>query len=152
MKSVLFLTGNTPFHALERKATEISEQLPGVSFTVQSIAPIIKKRSNLLVTKFLPEGEFSEYDVIVTHVGAGTVFFLLGENIPFTAIPNLERTDQHQLELYSWLQAKRLARTVLVENLDETLILEDMVPRLLNVDLPQFCVDELMNELFPSVL
>jgi len=149
MNAVLFLTGNTPFHGLEKTAVTISKQLPNLSFTLQSISPCVESTSNLRLVSFIPEACFSEYGVIVTHAGAGTVFFLISNNIPFIAIPNLERNDSHQVELYKWLVEKKLSRTALIENLDANLILEDIKPMKSNIDLPKFDIYGLMNELFP---
>ncbi|WP_318481527.1 PssE/Cps14G family polysaccharide biosynthesis glycosyltransferase [Photobacterium leiognathi] len=46
---------------------------------------------------------FYEFDLVICHCGAGTVFSLLEKNIPFIAVPNLERVDKHQVELAKYL-------------------------------------------------
>lgn len=46
---------------------------------------------------------------IITHCGAGSVYFLLENNFDFICIPNLERADKHQLDIANHIMKKRLA-------------------------------------------
>jgi len=56
----------------------------------------------------LPD-HYSEYDVIITHAGAGTVFSCLERGLKLIVVPNLERLDPHQLELSNYLEKKNYA-------------------------------------------
>jgi beta-1,4-N-acetylglucosaminyltransferase len=147
-KSVLILTGNTPFNALEKKVFELSKQIPDITFTLQSIQPFVTCSVNLRLVEFIPETRFKEYDLIITHAGAGTVFFLLTFNLPLIAVPNLERRDPHQLELYNWLKKNKYSRTALIEELKSDLIVKKPIPTDVQVDLPEFNLEMLMNEVF----
>jgi beta-1,4-N-acetylglucosaminyltransferase len=147
-KSVLILTGNTPFNALEKMVHELSKQIPDITFTLQSIQPLVSSSVNLHLTEFISEASFKEYDLIITHAGAGTVFFLLNCNLPFIAIPNLERRDQHQIELYNWLKKNNYSQTALVEELKSDLIVKKHNLTGSQIALPGFNVEILINELF----
>lgn len=147
-KSVLILTGNTPFNSLETRVFELSKQLPDITITLQSIKPVVTCSMNLRLVDFIPESSFQDYDLIITHAGAGTVFFLLACNLPFIAVPNLERRDQHQLELFNWLKKNKYSQTALVEELQSDLIIKKPILAAVYVDLPEFKLEMLMNELF----
>jgi len=47
-------------------------------------------------------------DVVVSHAGAGTVFTLLQLNKAFVVVPNVERFDQHQIDLAQYLREEKL--------------------------------------------
>ena len=147
-KSVLILTGNTPFYSLETRVFELSKQLPDITITLQSIQPVVPCSTNLQLVDFIPESSFQDYDLIITHAGAGTVFFLLACNLPFIAVPNLERQDPHQLELYNWLEKNKYSQTALVEELQADLVFNKHIPIDFYVDLPEFKLEMLINELF----
>ncbi|MDB9965150.1 hypothetical protein OAD55_01070 [Planktomarina temperata] len=147
-KSVLILTGNTPFNSLETRVFELSKQLPDITFTLQSIQPSVTCSVNLRLVDFISEARFRDYDLIITHAGAGTVFFLLACNLPFIAVPNLERRDPHQLELYNWLRKNKYSQTALIDELKPDLIINKHIQTNLIVDLPEFKLEMLMNELF----
>ncbi len=146
--SVLILTGNTPFSALEKRVFELSKRTPDIAFTLQSIQPCVTCSVNLRLVDFIAETSFKEYDLIITHAGAGTVFFLLTCNLPFIAIPNLERRDPHQLELYNWLKKNKYSQTALIEELKSDLIVKKPIQPDFQFDLPEFNLEMLVNELF----
>lgn len=147
-KSVLILTGNTPFSALEKMVLELSRQIPDITFTLQSIQPLVSSSVNLHLTEFISEARFKEYDLIITHAGAGTVFYLLNCKLPFIAIPNLERRDQHQIELYNWLKNNNYSQTALVQELNSDLILKEYSSIDYQIALPKFNIEILINDLF----
>ena len=43
------------------------------------------------------------FDLVITHAGAGSVFYNLENSISMIVVPNLERVDKHQLELANYL-------------------------------------------------
>lgn len=45
-----------------------------------------------------------DFDLIISHCGAGTVYQCLNNKIPLIVIPNLERSDSHQSELATYLK------------------------------------------------
>ena len=49
-----------------------------------------------------------DYDLVISHCGAGNVFHMLENSINFIAVPNLERHDKHQLELANYLHNNNL--------------------------------------------
>ncbi len=50
------------------------------------------------------EKTYDQYDFIIAHCGAGTVFSLLEQGYSFVTVPNTERCDHHQLELAEYLK------------------------------------------------
>ena len=55
-------------------------------------------------------------DLVITHAGAGTIFKLLERKKRFLVVPNLTRSDSHQLDIASWLQSNKLCEVC--DNLD----------------------------------
>lgn len=49
------------------------------------------------------EQEYKAADLVITHGGAGSIYKLLELGIPLCAIPNLERIDDHQLDICHYL-------------------------------------------------
>jgi len=46
---------------------------------------------------------YREYDYIITHAGAGTIYKLLDLKKRFIVVPNLDRVDGHQTDLAQFL-------------------------------------------------
>ena len=51
-------------------------------------------------------------DVLITHCGAGSVFWGLENKIPTIAIVNLSRPDDHQMDLGNYLDNKELCLVI----------------------------------------
>lgn len=51
----------------------------------------------------------SEFDVIITHAGAGNVYTLLESGFKLIVVPNLERSDKHQSDLADFIEEKNYA-------------------------------------------
>lgn len=101
---VLAITGTTEFTSLEDKVSELAAQNKNISLMFQKLGSE-RKYSNLTYVNFLRSKFYwRDFDVVITHCGAGTVFSLLKDDYPFIAIPNLDRHDVHQLELFAWLK------------------------------------------------
>lgn len=47
--------------------------------------------------------EYASHDLIVSHGGAATLFEILHMGKPVVAVPNLRRSDEHQLEIVEHL-------------------------------------------------
>ena len=54
--------------------------------------------------------DFDQYltqaDIVITHGGAGTIFRLLELGKKFIMVPNLERVDDHQLDLAQYVEER----------------------------------------------
>ncbi|WP_347360318.1 PssE/Cps14G family polysaccharide biosynthesis glycosyltransferase [Vibrio vulnificus] len=66
-------------------------------------------KRNITTVRFIDDISltYSDYDLIITHCGAGTVFPLLELGANFIALPNIDRVDKHQLELARYLSDNR---------------------------------------------
>ena len=47
---------------------------------------------------------YKEYDYIITHAGAGTIYKLLELRKSFIVVPNMDRVDQHQTDIANFLE------------------------------------------------
>ncbi|MDV5172112.1 PssE/Cps14G family polysaccharide biosynthesis glycosyltransferase [Photobacterium rosenbergii] len=52
-----------------------------------------------------------EYDLIISHAGAGSVYHMLECNYNIIVVPNTDRVDLHQLELAKFVESNNLALT-----------------------------------------
>ncbi len=52
------------------------------------------------------EAYYQSSDFVITHGGAGSIYKLLEMSLPICAIPNLERIDDHQLDICQHLSNK----------------------------------------------
>jgi beta-1,4-N-acetylglucosaminyltransferase len=57
--------------------------------------------------------KYQEADVIITHAGQGTIFKLLRMGKKVIVVPNLERTDKHQLDIAGYVQKNNYALVAL---------------------------------------
>lgn len=63
--------------------------------------------------------DVTDFDLVISHCGAGTVYKCLNSDISLIAVPNLERSDKHQSELGSYLQKHNFCSTCFdLENLE----------------------------------
>lgn len=102
MKKVLVTVGTSSFDSLLRSIDNLS--IKGVEFTIQtgtSTYTVKNHRSFTWIDNIT--NTFKNYDLIVTHAGAGTIYNLLESGFCFLAVPNLERTDHHQLDICNYL-------------------------------------------------
>lgn len=77
--------------------------IQSVSFECRDVTPLVKVRSYLEISKLV-----GAVDVLVTHCGAGSVFWGLENRIPTIAMVNLSRPDDHQMDLGDYLDEKGL--------------------------------------------
>lgn len=105
---ILVTVGTTPFDGLIR---EVDHSFPtGWDVHLQIAA------GEYIPTRF-PWFRFSDHiddlykraDIIVCHAGAGTVLRLMELRKKIIVIPNLVRSDQHQMELAEFLDTNRHA-------------------------------------------
>lgn len=67
----------------------------------------------------------SEFDYIVTHCGAGNIYGMLLRRHKLVVVPNLERSDFHQLELFEYLKVNSFCACLKVEELESMV---DLLP------------------------
>lgn len=58
------------------------------------------------------DGWLDDFDLVISHAGAGTVYALLERGQPFCVVPNLDRTDDHQSDIANYLRGNALAPVV----------------------------------------
>jgi beta-1,4-N-acetylglucosaminyltransferase len=47
-------------------------------------------------------------ELVITHAGAGNLYTLLERGKKFVAVPNFQRTDQHQTEICKYVESNNL--------------------------------------------
>lgn len=52
---------------------------------------------------------YNSADIIISHAGAGTIYNLLENNKKLIVVPNLDRSDKHQLEITKYLSGNNFA-------------------------------------------
>jgi beta-1,4-N-acetylglucosaminyltransferase len=58
------------------------------------------------------DDRLDDFDLVISHAGAGTVYALLDRGQPFCVVPNLDRTDDHQSDIANFLRGNTLAPVV----------------------------------------
>lgn len=79
-------------------------------------SPSLKKESFSFVDNF--SSLVSEFDYIVTHCGAGNIYGMLLRGHKLVVVPNLERSDSHQLELFEYLKENSFCACLKIEELE----------------------------------
>ena len=76
---ILVVTGTTPFSGLENAVFRLADELRDINFTLQTRANHVGT-SNLEIVTFLDDEKYwLQFDLVLTHCGAGTIFTLLEE-------------------------------------------------------------------------
>jgi beta-1,4-N-acetylglucosaminyltransferase len=97
MTKVFVTVGTTPFHSLvcffdvRAAACEIV-----IQHAEQQWSPVLC--CGFPFTSAIEEW-YRWADVVVTHAGAGTIYALLEQGRRMVVVPNVERSDKHQLDL-----------------------------------------------------
>jgi beta-1,4-N-acetylglucosaminyltransferase len=60
---------------------------------------------------------YSDFDFIITHAGAGSVYNLLEAGLKMAVVANLDRSDQHQLELSHFIKESNFSAVYSVEQI-----------------------------------
>ncbi|AWL11248.1 N-acetylglucosaminyldiphosphodolichol N-acetylglucosaminyltransferase [Saliniradius amylolyticus] len=107
---VLVTVGTTTFNGLFRHIDNIAGQLPELEFVCQ-IANGDYEPRHCKWFRFSQniENEYKQSDVVITHAGAGSVYQLLEMEKVLIVVPNLERKDQHQLDLARYVGGENYA-------------------------------------------
>ena len=115
---ILLVTGTTPFPSLIKRMCDIASQGEFLYLTIQTLSETNIDLPNVDQLKFIKGQRYwEEFDFIVCHGGAGTIFSLLNGKAKFIAVPNTDRGDSHQVEICEWLSAENLALSCSVDEL-----------------------------------
>ncbi|BDX07652.1 PssE/Cps14G family polysaccharide biosynthesis glycosyltransferase [Planctobacterium marinum] len=113
MKKVLVTVGTTPFNSLF-EALENCDIPEGLELECQIAEGTYVPRK---FSYFRFSDDFAQKlmaaDAVISHAGAGTVFSLLELAKPAIVVANLERKDNHQIELARYVAQSELALGVL---------------------------------------
>ncbi|ENM5898490.1 hypothetical protein LV192_002706 [Vibrio mimicus] len=107
-KRILVTVGTSSFDNLLIAIDNIS--LNGISFDVQtgsSSYNVINHNSFKWVNKL--SDLYVDYDLVITHAGAGTIYNLLERGVRFISVPNLERVDKHQDDICKFIKNNNYA-------------------------------------------
>ncbi|MCR9580133.1 glycosyltransferase [Vibrio antiquarius] len=119
---LLVSCGTTPFFSLASEVSRIfSKSKIFNEIILQEVSEPCLSNGNVSHIKLYKDQDyfFSDADLVVSHAGAGTVYFLLSNNYKFVIVPNLERTDKHQIELARFVERNNFAEVCYdVANLD----------------------------------
>ena len=112
---VLFTLGTTPFVSLEKAAFEVAKRDQNYEVTLQTQNMNLEFNTNIL-TNFNVINYYENFswvienfDIVVSHGGAGTIFKSLEAGIKLVVVPNLERADRHQTEICNFIERASLA-------------------------------------------
>jgi beta-1,4-N-acetylglucosaminyltransferase len=74
----------------------------------------------------------NDFDIIITHAGAGSVYSMLENKLRIIVVPNLDRVDKHQTEITHFVQQNDFADVCYaVENIENQIValLENSSPK-----------------------
>ncbi|OZS41298.1 PssE/Cps14G family polysaccharide biosynthesis glycosyltransferase, partial [Photobacterium sanguinicancri] len=109
----VFVTlGTTVFSSLVNEIINISSEVKLNVIIQTPDADNFSSSDDVKFVKFVEDVErfYVDCDLVVTHAGAGSIYSLLDMNIPFIAVPNLERADHHQKDIASFLSENNYAK------------------------------------------
>lgn len=112
---ILFTAGTTKFLSLIKSALTIASNAPSLDITVQCVdLSMVSDQSlaeNITFIERYPSISWvhDNFDVVVSHAGAGTIYNCLENRIPLVVFPNIERVDKHQNDICNYLEAKKFA-------------------------------------------
>jgi len=127
MSRFLVLTGTTGVPLIERGICHLESS--SHSFLIQTKNSFdFFEDDNITHVKYIDMCTINcgEFDGVVGHCGAGTVFWALENKLPLLAVVDLNRPDDHQIDLGGWLKKHNHAlvienRTPTLEDLDDLL-------------------------------
>lgn len=128
MMRVLVTVGTTSFDSLIRVLDQQSDKIEYVFQTATGKYCAKFHKSEKFINDI--DSLYGKYDLIITHAGAGTVYKLLDDVIPFIVVPNTERSDKHQLELAQFVNIHSFAKVATVDdfvNKDHLEIIKDAI-------------------------
>ncbi|GAB56990.1 hypothetical protein GPUN_2876 [Glaciecola punicea ACAM 611] len=87
------------------------------------------------------KSKVNDYDLVITHCGAGNVYSLLERKIKLCVVPNLERSDKHQLELAEYLTQNGLAYVLSLSSVAKSST-EGIIHEALAFEPNEYCPDK----------
>jgi beta-1,4-N-acetylglucosaminyltransferase len=130
---VLVTVGTTRFDSLIKYIDEVFAD-SFIAFTFQ-IADGKYEPVNFPFFTFSNDIEtyYRESDLVICHAGAGTIYKLLEIKKKIIIVPNTERTDNHQLDITSYMGANGYALTV-----TDFTLLKDTIEKISHIKLIPF--------------
>ena len=118
LKNIFVTTGTTEFKSLITNILLAAEAQTKHSYVVQS--PKLNqinfdlKVQNIEFIEWYEDFSWvnSNFDMVVSHAGAGTVYKCLEHNMRLLVVPNMDRKDKHQVELCSYLEISNYAHVI----------------------------------------
>ena len=110
MKKCLVTVGTSSFDSLLKELDSL--KIDSLNFHFQTGTSTYKPK-NYQHSAFIDNfnDTLDEYDLIITHAGAGSVYHMLECNYNIIVVPNTDRVDLHQLELAKFVESNNLALT-----------------------------------------
>ena len=99
---ILITVGTTSFNSLIKYLDENLDKNTDVLFQIAKGEYIPKHFKYIEFTQDI-NILYDEADLIITHAGAGTIYKLLNLNKKILMVPNLERVDNHQIEIAEYM-------------------------------------------------
>ena len=106
---ILVTVGSSHFNNLIK---HVDQFIPSDEFDVTcqiADGSYIPKNHNYFRVSDSIEHEFEKADIVITHAGAGSVFYLLELAKKMIVVPNCDRVDDHQLDLAEYVEKNNLA-------------------------------------------
>ncbi|MEX9604329.1 PssE/Cps14G family polysaccharide biosynthesis glycosyltransferase [Providencia rettgeri] len=103
---ILLTLGTTPFDSLVRY---IDTQLNNTNIVIQSMGNYIPKNHEHFSFESNINKIYKDYDIIITHAGAGSIYNLLEMKKKIVIVPNLERVDNHQQDIALYVEKNNYA-------------------------------------------
>lgn len=100
---ILVTVGTTTFDSLIEFLDNHLDRKYEVLFQIANGKYIPKKFRYITFTNEI-DVIYKEYDYIITHAGAGTIYKLLDLEKKFIVVPNLDRVDGHQTDISKFLE------------------------------------------------
>lgn len=103
----IFVTvGTTTFDEMIEAVDKLG--LNGITFQIAKGIYIPKSGEYFTFTDEI-EQYYEQSDLIITHAGAGSIYKLLEKRKKILVVPNVSRTDSHQLQIAKYLDVNNYA-------------------------------------------
>ena len=110
---ILALTGSSSTYCFEDQLLDMAVKtawqwvIQSASFDCRAVTPSVRVQNYLDLKSLV-----GAVDVLITHCGAGSVFWGLENKIPTIAMVNLSRPDDHQIDLGDYLEKEELCLVI----------------------------------------
>ena len=107
MIKFLYTVGTTPFSRLTNKIINKYDSSENDIYAQTASDEIVKYIKHVKFTSNFEEKLFN-YDLVITHAGAGSIYSLLEKSKKIIVVPNLDRDDKHQYEIAKFVEMNGL--------------------------------------------